>query len=651
MKIKSVYIDNFKGYKKFTLFSEESLNVVTGTNNSGKTTILEAISLWYECFRFLISKAKRSDSTLNLRKGDYRLGNKNQNYIDYREISSVRSYRFEDIFFDLEATRQIEIGVTFLCQESGEENSVNFLIRSASGNNYEIKLKDHDDFNFSWLNNSFQHLPDPIGCYFATPVAAISVGEEFALDQKIREKVTSRQSFIYIRNRIHRISQKPFYNEFKEKISYILNQGENPVSFNIVGDISEDINIDVNISIGIQGNPKEISLLGSGTLQIIELLLASFEEERDLNIILLDEPDSHIHRDIQKRLVEVLLQRSSKTQIFITTHNEGLIRSVEPKNIFNITGNVSNDEESNYYPVTSQSLPRRRTGITTSYHNTVMQSLGNENSLDLLNALEADLLVFVEGADDSDFIEEILRANQTNKKIVYWSFGGLDTLIKKISHYKDFLQHIGASCSLWDKALIIIDADFMTDQQKTRLANNFQQRLNIRTHVWNAYTIESTILSDDNALHSIISRQCALYELEVNEQEITDAINQAKQNILTSKSNCLRNDAAYRERISRQIQNRASALRDDLNFTNIFSGGEVMYFQNFDTFASEQLDQGKIDHLCDKNDVQDFLNTVFTQLGISESTHDTPEFGSLINLANTLTMPIEWQRLNNFIVQ
>jgi AAA15 family ATPase/GTPase len=82
MYIKKLHIDNFKTYKKFNLLANKDVNVLTGVNNSGKTTILEALSLWYECFIFLVKKVERGTESLNLRQGDYRLGNKGQNYID-----------------------------------------------------------------------------------------------------------------------------------------------------------------------------------------------------------------------------------------------------------------------------------------------------------------------------------------------------------------------------------------------------------------------------------------------------------------------------------------------------------------------------------------------------------------------------------------
>lgn len=647
MEITKVYVNNFKAYRKCTFEVNSNLNVITGTNNAGKTTILEAISLWYECFSFLISKANRGLTSLNLRQGDYRLGYKAQNYVDYREISSVRSYRFDDIFFDHESNAEIDISLTFLDNEDAE-CTIGFLIKGASGNNYDIRLKDHDEFNFPWLNSAFQHLPDPLGCYFASPVAAISVGEQFTLDQHIKQKVNARQSFVYIRNRIHRLSQKPTFNKFKQNVAYILNGGINPVDFQVKGDITKDINIDVMISLGNGMSPKEISLLGSGTLQIIELLLASYEEQKDLNVILLDEPDSHIHRDIQKRLIEVFMgQHGATNQIFITTHNESLIRSVPPENIFHVDDTVSSLDDVTFQPITNQQLPKRQRGLSASHYSGVLQNLGCESSLDLLNAMEADRLIFVEGADDAEFIQSILNKHNINLKCVYWAFGGLDTLIKKISHYKDFLNNIGMDETLWSKAVLVIDADFMTSEQKQTLQQRLNQRLQVPCKVWSSYTVESTLVTNLQLFTDLMSRLLISKGLHVEQEALSLALQEKISDLIQSKRDQLQGDAAYRERIVRQIQNRARNLNDCLTITNIFQGGEVMYFQNFERYAREELDAGNIHHLADKDDIKTVINTAISSINPEHE----EEFGleELISVSEQGQSFEEWSQMVNVI--
>src|SRR5574344_1811259 len=45
MKIKKVYIENFKSFKKLELDLNRGINIIVGNNEAGKSTILEAIHL------------------------------------------------------------------------------------------------------------------------------------------------------------------------------------------------------------------------------------------------------------------------------------------------------------------------------------------------------------------------------------------------------------------------------------------------------------------------------------------------------------------------------------------------------------------------------------------------------------------------------
>ena len=166
MHLKKFYINNFRGYRKFTINSNDNTNILTGVNNSGKTTILEAISLWNEIFNYLVVKAKRSDRIIGINNGDFRFGKKGQNYLDYRQINSVRSFGYKDIFYNLNTYAIIEISATIQL-DNGSEITIGFHMKEANGNNYNVYLNNHDNFNFRLFNDSFENLPDCNGCYFS----------------------------------------------------------------------------------------------------------------------------------------------------------------------------------------------------------------------------------------------------------------------------------------------------------------------------------------------------------------------------------------------------------------------------------------------------------------------------------------------------
>jgi hypothetical protein len=84
-----------------------------------------------------------------------------------------------------------------------------------------------------------------------------------------------------------------------------------------------------------RGGFRDLSVLGSGTLQVIEVLLSLYAAPGDLHLVLLDEPDSHIHRDIQRRLF-ARLEAADQVQVFLTTHNESLLRAAPWEQVFHL---------------------------------------------------------------------------------------------------------------------------------------------------------------------------------------------------------------------------------------------------------------------------------------------------------------------------
>jgi len=297
MHFSEIYIDNFKTLRKVRIKLNEELNVFTGTNNAGKTTILEALALWTECFRTLIVKAKKADVLNHIRLGDYRLGLKNNNYIDHRSITSVRTSRYEDIFYDMDKSKQIIISVKLVGVNF--ELDIPIRIKQANGGNYLMFVDNHDQFDFETFNSNL-NLPTPFSAIYASPVAALVSDEKYVTHPQVHQQILSRKSFLVLRNRIAKLKNNQNYSSFENDVSYILFESEHTVTFEVIGDITKDVKVNVNVYFGNQNTAKDISLLGSGTLQIIELMLAIYEDKSDLNLIMLDEPDSHIHRDIQK---------------------------------------------------------------------------------------------------------------------------------------------------------------------------------------------------------------------------------------------------------------------------------------------------------------------------------------------------------------
>lgn len=170
-------------------------------------------------------------------------------------------------------------------------------------------------------------------------------------EPQINERLALKDSLSVMRNRLYNLYyQHSLFRQFEQDLSYILLGAETQAQIKFIpqSDINHDARVVINYTIKNERVQKDLALLGSGSLQAIEILLNIYhrsDDKRDLYLILLDEPDSHIHRDIQKRLFEVLHRVTRDNQLVLTTHNEALIRSTPLHNLYHIdntaTGKVT----------------------------------------------------------------------------------------------------------------------------------------------------------------------------------------------------------------------------------------------------------------------------------------------------------------------
>ena len=75
----------------------------------------------------------------------------------------------------------------------------------------------------------------------------------------------------------------------------------------------------------------ELYLQGSGFLQIAEIFSTIEIMNNSLNILLIDEPDSHISPRIQNRLLSCL--KNIGAQTFVVSHNDNFVADIKPENI------------------------------------------------------------------------------------------------------------------------------------------------------------------------------------------------------------------------------------------------------------------------------------------------------------------------------
>jgi predicted ATP-dependent endonuclease of OLD family len=313
-----------------------------------------------------------------------------------------------------------------------------------------------------------------------------------------------------LRNRLFLIYRLPnLFSLFQSDLSYILSNNEKNISFEVIFDETKDVKIIVKYKFEQNERFKDIALLGSGTLQLVEILLNFYQadsQRKDFRLIMLDEPDSYIHRDIQKRLVEIVTRFAQKTQVIISTHNESLIRSAPIEQIFHLDGKSKGE----YIPINRQEIEKLQphfTGIYPSLINPVIRSIGEITGLDFINAIECDRLIFVEGEDDARVLNILLKQQiGISKRYMFWVLGGISELFENIRSYKTLFSSIKNGKSLWEKSCFVFDKDFLNHEHQNAIVSKFKEKYQIDVFSCEAYTFESTIFDNLDSLSVLIVR-------------------------------------------------------------------------------------------------------------------------------------------------
>lgn len=645
MKIKSFRIQNFKSIRDMEIMLDPELSILTGVNNCGKTTVLEAIAFWADCFQKLIHRAERGHKD-RFNKGDFIFRPETQSYFEFSNFPCIHCAGITDVFPERETNQPICLTAT-LSDDYGNELAIPVVISLAKPARFLVTVKDKSSFDYGKMNSMLRSLPNAVATYFATPVADILPEENFETEPFLKAKVEERKSIEVLRNRLFRLMSTSNFAQYCQDLSYILygKTVSNQVFFSTPSNISTDKTVIIEYWTAKNSHKKEIAMLGSGTLQILEILLNLYhnvEDRTDLNIVLLDEPDSHIHRDVQGRLLEILSRVTKSNQIILTTHNESMIRSASLKHLFHIDAAIGGLVTCMY----KKDLPDLHQpyfkGLYPGFESSLLKAIsGQSTGLDFINAIEADKIVFVEGEDDARLLYHLMMTNvaNQNRKVVFWVMGGVSQIINNLGAYKTVLSSIKNGISLWDKTILVFDCDRLIDEHLDLLKNNISSEYGIPVYVPNMYTEESVSLSDFSILAELLIRALSLDPSK--RADLTKALQSAS----------LTEDPDIRKRYSELDNHFVQSYKGTyLEPINHIKKNSIKIPSDIDlkTKLESQYTTCPLLRLANKNDVAAIINNALKVVEPSAS-YAAERFDILVEEAEASTLFDEWKKLIQFL--
>ncbi|MGH2429401.1 MAG: ATP-dependent nuclease [Candidatus Limnocylindria bacterium] len=244
-------------------------------------------------------------------------------------------------------------------------------------------------------------------------------------------------------------------------------------------EVSFDERLDQFVTATYQEGAIEHDLfsVGAGFVQVVQLL--AFILIRTPGLILLDEPDAHLHSSLQRTVVDVLdeLSRRREMQVVLSTHSKEIINYVNPTRLILIEKGAT--RASPFGPEVSQLV--------------ILKSLGAIDSVDAYALFKNRRCLFVEGSSDNDLLVRLaaklgVLVFTGDERVVMVPIGGADRF-----ENVEQLTVIEALLGGGIESLEIRDRDGMTDEHRDALSADASRPL----HVLDRDCIESYLMSPE----------------------------------------------------------------------------------------------------------------------------------------------------------
>jgi predicted ATPase len=292
-------IENFKRIVG-TVVPLAPITVVVGGNNSGKSCVLQAPHFAVNLLQATLVESDRTIPAQNLR------------YLPTGDILDLpHGERL--------TTETAPVRVTFELKDSWEASeSRSYSVEFTRGEGLNVRIKSSADEVAETLLSDYVR---PFSIY-VPGLAGIPLREEYRSDALIASAIARGDANLYLRNvllRISRVEEK--LGRLNRYLDRVLPGAELTVQFD---ETNESY---IRVWVNREGRETPLDAMGTGILQFLQILAYVIQYQPSL--ILLDEPDAHLHPNNQ-RVIASLLQdivREGGTQIVLATHSRTLLDS------------------------------------------------------------------------------------------------------------------------------------------------------------------------------------------------------------------------------------------------------------------------------------------------------------------------------------
>jgi len=439
MHIKKVDLHRFKRYKSNSIELKDQLSLVVGGNNSGKSSILQALAAWQFC-KTLIEIEKGSEGLLQS-KGKSGVG------LGIVDFTPLQVPSLAHLWTNLKTSKATESdGYTLKIKVYWDiaPNVERYLEMGMSLANDRLFIKSTDT-NLSkaeFINEDGSYIVGSIPTIAYLPPFAGITDREARLTPAMRDRLIGQGLSggvirnvlfdFYDRNRQARTSLKNGKSKIKSSDLATLRASDpwEIITATMQRTFGTDIKIipfneryhsylKVECVKGVVHgnglfkkylgyNSRDLMVEGQGFLQWLSVFALTLSPE--INVILLDEPDAHLNATLQKDLLQVLEKISTEQnkQILMATHSPELIRLHDHEYILAVT-----DNSTKYLSESDGRID-------------VLAGIGSNHTKTIHSLIEHKRILILEGSSDLRFLQTLARSAKVEwpSNVIPWFWTG-----------------------------------------------------------------------------------------------------------------------------------------------------------------------------------------------------------------------------------
>jgi energy-coupling factor transporter ATP-binding protein EcfA2 len=298
-RLQSIRLQRFKRIIDAS-FDLRDINVLVGSNNSGKNSVIQGLHFGVALLQAIGMAGMWSSA------GNSHSTSLNPNQLIYSPSEDVYALAPGGKLFGA-INRAISLDLHLATGES-----CSLLIKKGKNQNIVVSI-----IGVS-VAKQLSTMTKPFSI-FSPGLAGIAKREHYVSDGVLLRTLARGDANLVLRNILLRLSKTEQLDAFLGDLQFIFPD----LRLDVVFDVATDEF--VNVKIKSAGHWAPLELAGTGILQAMQIL--SYMHLYEPCIVVLDEPDSHLHPNNQRLLCSLLRRVAEErgTQILLTTHSRHVV--------------------------------------------------------------------------------------------------------------------------------------------------------------------------------------------------------------------------------------------------------------------------------------------------------------------------------------